>query len=175
MFNYARMTPVYLLQMYELKEKDSDIWEFFMNGYFSINKKSVPFTAIGADHAFEHGNRTMKVLGGIKDIANGIKKLEKYFIITPEINQIIQDFCEAFNIEDYNAKRDEHHELTGNKNQRITSNAQKLNETFETQNVHFDESECVFDVVTKKVLNSKLAEEFLAHETTGNKLLKNFI
>ena len=76
MFNYTRITPVYLLEMYELKEKDSDIWEFFMNGYFSINKTSVSFTAIGADHAIEHENRTMKVLGGVKGITNGIKNLE---------------------------------------------------------------------------------------------------
>ena len=75
MFNCARMTPVYLHQMYELKEKDSDTWELFMNGYFSINKTSVPFTAIGADHTIEYENRTMKVLGGIKGIANGISKL----------------------------------------------------------------------------------------------------
>ena len=129
MFNYARMTPVYLLQMNELKEKDSDTWEFFMNGYFSINKTSVPFTAIGADHAIEHENRTMKVLGGIKGIASGINKLGKYFIIAPEINQIMQDFCKAFDIEDYNGKRDEHHKLTGNKNQHII-NVQKLDETF---------------------------------------------
>ena len=146
-----------------------------MNGYFSINKASVPFTAIGADHAVEHENRTMKVLGGIKGIANGINKLGKYFIIVPEINQIIQDFCEAFDIEDYNSKRDEHHELTGKKKQRITSNLQKLDETFKTHNVNFDEYECVFDVVTKKVLNPKLAEEFLAHETNGKELLENFI
>ena len=49
-FNYARMTPVYLSQMYELKEKDPETWGFFINGYFSDNKTSVPFTAIGADH-----------------------------------------------------------------------------------------------------------------------------
>ena len=47
-----------------------------MYGYFSINKTSVPFTAIGADHAIEHENRTMKVLGGVKGITNGIKNLE---------------------------------------------------------------------------------------------------
>ena len=88
----------------------------------------MPFTAVGADHAIEHGNRTMKVLGGIKGIVNFINKLDKYFIIAPEINQIIQDFCEAFDIEDCNAKRDEHHELTGNRNQHITSNLQKLDE-----------------------------------------------
>ena len=47
-----------------------------MYGYFSINKTSVPFTAIGADHAIEDENRTMKVLGRIKCIANGIKNVE---------------------------------------------------------------------------------------------------
>ena len=174
MFNYARMTPVYLSQIYELKEKDSEAWEFFMNGYFSVNKASVLFTAIGADYAIERENQTMKVLGGIKGVANGINKLDKYFSIASEINQIIQDFCEAFDIEDYNAKRDEHHLLTDNKNQRITSNVQKLDETFKTQNVNFDESECVFNVITKKVLNPKLAEEFPAHETIGKELLENF-
>ena len=74
------------------------------------------FTAIGADHAIAHENRTMKILGEIKGITNDINKLDKYFFIAPEINQIIQDFCDAFDIEDYNAKRDEHHELIGNKN-----------------------------------------------------------
>ena len=48
------------------------------------------------------------------------------------------------------------------KNQRITSNVQKLDETFETQNVNFDEFKCVFNVVTKKALNPNSAEEFLA-------------
>ena len=65
--------------------------------------------------------------------------------------------------------------MTGNRNQHITSNLQKLGETFKPQNVNFDESECVFDLVIKKVLNPKLAEEFLAHETTGKELLENFI
>ena len=61
----------------------------------------------------------MKVLGGIKGIANDTNKLDKYFTIAQEINQIMHDFCEAFDIEHYNATRDEQHELTGNKNQRI--------------------------------------------------------
>ena len=86
------MAPVYLSQMYELKEKDSERQEFLINGYFSVNKTSVPFTATGADHATEHENRAMKVLGGIKDIVNDINKPDKYFTITPEINQITQDF-----------------------------------------------------------------------------------
>ena len=62
----------------------------FYEWLFLINKTSVSFTAIGADHAIEHGNRTMKVLSGIKGIANVIDKLDKNFIIALEINQIIQ-------------------------------------------------------------------------------------
>ena len=52
---------------------------------------------------------------------------------------------------------------------------QKLDETFKPQNVNFGKSQCVFDVLTKKVLNPKLAEEFLAHETTGKRLFQNLI
>ena len=51
---------------------------------------------------------------------------------------------------------------------------QKLDETFKTQNVNSDESEFVFNVITKKVLNPKLAKEFLALETIGKELLGNF-
>ena len=43
-----------------------------MNGYFSVYKTLVPFTAIGSDDGIEHENRTMKVLDEIKGIANDI-------------------------------------------------------------------------------------------------------
>ena len=133
----------------------------------------MPSTAIGADHAIEHQNRIMKVLGGIKGTANDINKLDKYFTFAPEINQTIQDFCRAFDIENYNTKRDEHHELTGIKVNE--SNVQKLDEPFKTHNANFDESDSVFNDVTKKLLHPKLAEEFLTHETIGKELLENFI
>ena len=34
MLNYARITPVYLAQMYELKEKDENIWALLYVGGF---------------------------------------------------------------------------------------------------------------------------------------------
>lgn len=40
----------------------------------------------------------------IKGIANDVNKHDKYFIILSEINQIIMEFCEAFDIEDCNTK-----------------------------------------------------------------------
>ena len=52
---------------------------------------------------------------------------------------------------------------------------QKLDEPFKTHNANFDESDSVFNDVTKKLLHPKLAEEFLTHETIGKELLENFI
>ena len=65
--NYARLMPEYLAQMYELKEKDNQIWEFFNKGNFSVSKSEVPFNAIGAD-GIEEENRTLKVIGGVTGI-----------------------------------------------------------------------------------------------------------
>ena len=62
------------------------------------NKSTVPHSAIGAAHAIEHENRAMKVLRGIKGIANNQLALEQYFLIIPEINSIVDEFCETFNI-----------------------------------------------------------------------------
>lgn len=42
MLNYARLTPVYLSQIIELKEKDPQSWEFLQRGNFSVNKSAVP-------------------------------------------------------------------------------------------------------------------------------------
>ena len=98
MQNYARLTPVYLAEMFSLKETDSYIWNYFDKGYFCVNKNTAPHSVIGADHAIEHENRAMKVLGGIKGIANNRLALEQYFFIMPEMNSIVDEFCETFNI-----------------------------------------------------------------------------
>ena len=70
MLNYARLTAVYISQTIELKEKDLEAWEVLQQGNFSVNKSSVPFSTIWADHGLEQQNHTLKVSGGIKGIAN---------------------------------------------------------------------------------------------------------
>ena len=56
--------------MYELKDKDKNIWALLDAGEFSVNNSGIPFTAIGSDHDIEQENRALKVIGGIKGIAN---------------------------------------------------------------------------------------------------------
>ena len=55
MTNQARMTPVYLSQMYELKKNDTRTWGLLNQGNFSVSKSDVPFTAIGQDFLYRAG------------------------------------------------------------------------------------------------------------------------
>ena len=58
--NYARYSPVYLADMFDLQTSDPTTWQFLADGYFSVNKTATAFSAIGADHALEQENRGMK-------------------------------------------------------------------------------------------------------------------
>ena len=52
MLNYAPMSLVYFSQMMQMKDHDPTC-DLFENGNFSVNKSSVPFTAIGADYGIK--------------------------------------------------------------------------------------------------------------------------
>ena len=158
MLNYARLTPVYLSQLYQLRNDGPTIWDRFVEGEFSVNKSNVPFSAIGADHALEQENRVVKVLGGIKGIANS------------------QQFCASFLLEDSDArKREQHYQLIGSKNSRLSTNVNKLLDVFNTQGITFEESDEVYNVLTKKVLATDVAEAFLSMRGAGNAKYCEFV
>ena len=92
MINYARFTPVCLAQIFALKEKDEEAWNFLSDDNFFINKFSIVYTALGADHALEQAHKTMKIHGGIKGIANDQVALDQYFFVAPKIFSIIEKF-----------------------------------------------------------------------------------
>ena len=147
------MTPVYLSQMYALKEKDTQTWEFLSNGGFSVNKSKVPFSSIRSDHGIEHKNRALKVILEIKGIAHSQHALDEYFLTTAYIGNLVKSFCETFDIEENQSlKKDEHYQLSGSKNQGIHNNTEKISSVFTDYDVSFDESENAFHVLTKKVL-----------------------
>ena len=175
MINYARLTPVYIAKMLSLKDEDPETWNMFNSGNFSVNKTLIPFSAIGVDHAIEQENSAVKVLGGIKGIANNQKALDEYFLTVSEMENIIADFCEVFNIHNEAPKRTQHYQLTGSKNQRINDNVKKMSGVFASHEVNFENSDVLYNVLTKKVLPDNLAKEFLEIEKEGQCLYEQFI
>lgn len=64
------MTPVYLSQVLGLRQNDEKTCNMMKDVSFYVAKSEVPCTSIGMDHGIERGNRALKVLGGIKGLAN---------------------------------------------------------------------------------------------------------
>ena len=170
--NYARLSPVYISEMYALKENDPETWQFLDEGNFSVNKSGIPFTAIGADHGLEQENKAMKVLGGIQGITNKKNTLDKHFLVAPVVNQILRSFTEEFSL----VKKDRkcHYQLTGKTNERYNENSIKLRKVFDIHATDFSISDDVFNTTTKAVLPTKKADEFLQHKQIGEDLYKVF-
>ena len=97
----------------------------FESGNFSVNKSSVPFTAIGADHGIEQENLSLRVLGGIKGLTNKQHSLDEYFLTAGQISNILDDFADHFNLRDHQEVT-KHYQVTGSKNVRISENVNKL-------------------------------------------------
>ena len=174
--NYARITPVYLSQVCQLRNDDPTIWNRFVEGEFSVNKSNVPFSAIAADHALEQENRAVKVPGGIKGIANRQKLLDKYFLTVAEMSNIVEQFCPSFFLENSDTrKREQHYQLIRSKNSRLSTNVNKLLDVFRTQGITFEESDDVYNVLTKKVLTTDVAETFLSMREAGNTKYCGFV
>ena len=150
-----------------------EAWNFLNDGNFSVNKSSIAYTTLGADHALEQANKTMKIHGGIKGIADNQVALDQYFIIAPEIFSIIEKLYTFFGTTDSD-DQEHHYQLKGGKSERISDTVEKLTTVFDHHNTNFEESDCVYNTVTKKILPEKLAKVFLNHEQEGEKRLQEF-
>ena len=170
--NYARLSPVYLSEMYALKQNDARSWEFFKSGNFSVNKSMVPFCALGTDHALEQENKKMKVLGGISGIANKKFTMESYFIAAPMLNRVCENIVSTFT--GYRIDKKQHHQLAGSISSRCYNDVSKLITVYENHEVDFSNTDDVFNIVTKVVLPPSKASIFLAHDYIGEELYIKF-
>ena len=75
------MIPFYLAELKILPE-------IFMK---SSAKVIVPFCTLGADHALEQINRSMKVSGGLVGITLNPNARIKFFLIAPELARLAED------------------------------------------------------------------------------------
>ena len=170
--NYARLSPVYLATMLELENDDPNTW-LYLKENFSINKRGLPFTAIGSDHALEQDNKNLKITGGIKGLLQNSSALNRYCLIAPILNLLSKEFYTTFNATTSNTKK--HYQLTGSYLSRLCENTNKLLETMEEFNVSFDPCTCVFNVITNAVLPESAANELLNHQKIGKEMYNEFV
>ena len=79
---YARLIPLYVADMQQVKTTDPDIYEEFLHENWIVNKNpDVPFCCLGADHGLEQVNRMMKVSGGLVGITLNASARNLFFLI----------------------------------------------------------------------------------------------
>ena len=116
--------------MFSLKDKDPETWNMFNGGNFSVNKTLIYVFCYWCRSCHRAGKQSSQSMGGIKGIASNRKVLDEYFLTVSEMGNIIQDFCDIFNIQNEAPKRTQHYQLTGSKNERINDNVKKCQTCF---------------------------------------------
>jgi hypothetical protein len=176
MLNYARMIPLYLAEMESLNKSDPDIVQEFQQGNWVVNKNSdTSFCALGADHALEHINRSMKVSGGLIGITLNPIARNKFFLIAPELARLAEEARNMSGLSKQKKKK-EHHNLSSTVLEREERHIKKLKETIERFTNPFTEpSSDLFNLVTKVVVSDKIKDDLCSQSETGRKLAQTFV
>ena len=151
--NYARLSPLYLATMMQLKKSDSQSWHY-LKKHFCVNKSGNPFCFIGSDHALEQENKIMKVTGGVTGLTQKPTSLNRFCLIALFLNALSKAFCDRNNIG--LLQRKQHYQLTGTTNDSILLNVSKVVDVFDTFGVDFKENQAVFNRYLKLFYLKKL-------------------
>ena len=118
----------------------------------------------------------MKVIGGIKGIANSEVTLNEYFLTVAEMGYIVNNFCETFGIDkNKSRRRDEHHQLIGSKNARIEINRKNLSHVFSEHDVTFEVHDSIYNMFTKKFPPTDVAHRFLQAKEVEQTKFEEFV
>ena len=165
--NYARMIPLYLAEMQTLQQSDPEIYEGFLKGNWVVNMNlHVPFCGLGADHALEQINRSMKVSGGLVGITLNPSAHTKFFLIAPELARLAEEAKEGTH----------HHTLTTSVISRKEKNIAQLVKTIGNfANPFTQENDELFNLVTKVVAPEKVKKDLVGQSGIGEKLFETFV
>ena len=86
--NYRRTLPVYLSDIWALKEKDPNIGQFSWDGHFSVEINHILGTAKGAYHAGEQENKKLTIKGDLVGIARRANSMNKFFLASHLVSEI---------------------------------------------------------------------------------------
>ena len=140
-----------------------------------VNKNgSVPFCAIGADHALEHVNRSMKVAGGLVGITLNAHARSKFFLISPEMARLAEEAQEMAGVD--TPAQTHHHALSAALMTRQVKNIKALTATIQRFTNPFEEQrQELFNLVTKAVMPEKVKSDLCNESNIGEQLLEEFV
>ena len=173
MLNYARMMPVYLSEMALLPQSNPDINREFTRGNWVVNKTHVPFCAIGADHALEHVNGSMKVSRGLIGITQNPHARTKFFLIAPELARLA---IEAEEMAGYSRNsKVSHHALSPSAEVKHDTRISNLITLSLFTNPFSDGHMQLHSLVSMAVMSEKVTTDLCNQSVIGMQLFQDFV
>jgi hypothetical protein len=154
-----------------IKQTDPEIYQEIAHGNWVVNKnKPVPFCFVGADHALEHVNRSMKVPGGRVGITLNPSALTKFFLISPELAQLAGEAQAMAGVS--SPESVQHHALSDAKRECQERNVAYLTSSLRSfRNPFSEEGEDLFNLITKVVMHENVKQDLCSQHEIGTKLL----
>ena len=121
--HYARWLSIFVQDLSKLKFQQTDTYEAFKKGFFTVRKTNRVFSNMGIDQAHEQMNKVLKTDGGVIGILDNPKALLKWAISGPVISELLthdnddnDEFLAELHHEDTESfeeefRRDESHSL----------------------------------------------------------------
>ena len=171
--NYARRIPLYLAEMKALKHTDLYIWEEFQNGNWVVNKTSIPFCAIGADHALEHLNRGMKVAGGLVGKTLNENARVSFFLTAPRLKCLADEAKTMASVKTKSTEK--HHSLSAQVTSRQLKYTESMISTFNNFTNPFSyEGADLINLLTKCVMEESIKEDMKQQDKIGQNKFELF-
>ena len=131
------------------------------------------FCAVGADNALEHVNCSMKVSVALIGITLNPNERTKYFLIAPELARLAE---QAKEMAGTSSKKGKHHDAITSVRTRQEKNIEQLVHCINRfTNPFSEESEDLFNLVTKVVMPEKVKEDLCQQSVIENRKLCRFV
>ena len=164
--NYARMIPLYLAEMKALKHTDPLTWEEFQNCNWVVNKTSIPFCAIGADHALEHLNHGMKVADGLVGITLNENARVRFVLTVPRVKCLADEAKTMASVKTISTEK--RHSLSAQVTESMISTFNNFTNAFSYEGAD------LINPLTKSVMEESLKEDMKWQDKIGQNKFELF-
>ena len=138
----------------------------------SVTMNTIPFCAIGPDHAMEHVNKLMKIRGGLKGLTQQPAAMARWFLVAPELSGLATQAEHMVGVQ--RASSSHHHDLSDAITNSYNENVQKLKDVLKVSDPFETEERHLVNIITKAVMPDYIKEGVLTRDKIGQALSDTF-
>ena len=138
----------------------------------SVAMNTIPFCAIGPDHAMEHVNKLMKIRGGLKGLTQQPAAMARWFLVAPGLSGLATRAEHMVWVQ--RASSSHHHDLSDAITNSFNENVQKLKDVLKVSDPFATEERHLVNIITKAVMPDYIKEGVLTRDKIGQALSDTF-